>query len=634
MALPETNILSCPACKQLVYFSGAGTNLIGCGYCHSFIYRNETGEIKEQSILRILNAASVIQTGATGVWANKTFTVTGRFRTWFNDSVASFFTVQFSDQSIGWLCETNGLYYMYEPVNPAPNEQVVNQLNPEMGSVHELHDGKKYVLHQKNQVFRWEAEGEIYIPEINQGFSIMEFKRGTGSAFSFFIYSNRAYTFRVYPVAYTSLGMQQLRTYSTTAKEFTCTKCHNQVSMAHFPQTQSGACTHCGAFYDIKRGVDAEFTGKSSTNELTTSIPLGAKGTINSVQYEVVGVMIKEEQSADLAQWTEYTLFNAETGFAFLSEYNGNWIFLQEKNNTPVLYRTFEEKLRSNGKEFRLYSKYYHNVLAASGEFPGNVFSNDKTESFEYIAPPEIWNYDRNPQKGIHWYKGRHINTRELTTAFGINTWPAKRGTGIIEPFGLTDTWKIVLATFAGLLLLVAAHGIFALTRQNRQLFSGEFEFTDSSAKTANVTPKFELDKRVSNILLNIWAPVTNNWFELNATLVNAENGKEYSLQQGVEYYSGYSGGEYWKEGSNEQRAWFKSIPRGTYFLQLDGYRDTTSAFPVKRYSVTAIYDVAGNRNFYIPMFIYLGFGLLVVVIGNFRERNRWSGSRFNPYSK
>lgn len=634
MPLTETNILPCAVCKRMVYFSGAGTNIINCGSCGTFVYRNTTGETKELSVLRTLNTASVIQPGTTGVWQNKPFTVTGRFRAWFNESVASYWTVRMNDGSINWLCENNGLYFIYKPVNLSPKTPVNNLRNPDIGSQHELYDGGSHVLYKKRTVTRWEAEGEIYLPETSYGFTILEFKNNKSGYLSFFLFNNDLYAFRVHPVMYSMLGLQQLLPFSTTGKEFACKNCGTQVNAVFFPFTQSCTCKQCGAFYEIKRGIDAEYLPGNKDIETLPFIPLGAKGNIDNVTYEVTGVMLKEENSPEHPQWTEYTLFNPENGFAFLSEYNGNWMLLKEKAKTPVIYKTFEKTIRSKEKEFRLYSKYSHKVVAAAGEFPGNVFSNTKTESCEYIAPPEIWVYEKNPEKGINWYGGRHISTKELTTAFGITNWPHKTGIGVVQPLGLTDTWKIVLATFAGLLLLLAAHGLFALTKQNREVFTQTFSFNDSSAKITYVTPKFEFEKRSSNLLLNIWAPVTNNWFELNATLVNAQTGKEYNLQQGVEYYTGYSGGEYWKEGSTDERAWFKRIPRGTYFLQLEGYRDVNATFPVKEYSVTAIYDVAGNRNFYFPMFFYLGFGLLVALVGYYREKSRWSGSHYTPYSE
>ena len=45
---------------------------------------------------------------------------------------------------------------------------------------------------------------------------------------------------------------------------------------------------------------------------------------------------------------------------------------------------------------------------------------------------------------------------------------------------------------------------------------------------------------------VTIVAEVLDSWFSADITLVNEGTGKEYSLEKGVEYYSGYSDGEFW----------------------------------------------------------------------------------------
>ncbi|MBL0133742.1 MAG: DUF4178 domain-containing protein [Chitinophagaceae bacterium] len=102
-------------------------------------------------------------------------------------------------------------------------------------------------------------------------------------------------------------------------------------------------------------------------------LPIGAKGTIDSVEYEVLGWTLKEENNHYASQWREYCLFNAKEGFAFLSEYDGNSTFLKEKKNAPVLNKDGVKSIEYNGENFERFNQYTHKVIAANGSFPYNI---------------------------------------------------------------------------------------------------------------------------------------------------------------------------------------------------------------------------------------------------------------------
>jgi hypothetical protein len=140
----------------------------------------------------------------------------------------------------------------------------------------------------------------------------------------------------------------------------------------------------------------------------------------------------------------------------------------------------------------------------------------------------------------------------------------------------------------------------------------------------------------------DIAAPVDNSWFELNATLVNASTGKEYSLEKGVEYYHGYSEGEYWEEGSRNEAAFLSSIPQGRYYLQLQGIREPTYYYNTssdwqntafKEFHLTVTYDVQMERNLFICLLAFLIFPFIQYKIVDYYERSRWRNSPHTTYN-
>jgi hypothetical protein len=307
---------------------------------------------------------------------------------------------------------------------------------------------------------------------------------------------------------------------------------------------------------------------------------------------------LKEENNQYASRWNEYVLYNKEEGYAFLSEYNGHWIYVREQGNAPVLPRRNVTSFVFNKEPYQLYNSYTFSIVNAQGEFPYNVFNLKNTEAREYISPPEVWIREEGGNKGITWFLGEHLSTSEIKDQFTFpNGIPWKEGIGAVEPKFYINPQKLILFGFLGLLFLVFLHTFLSFGKQNRVLLDNSYTFNDSSDKVSFVTPKFHLDKWRSNLEFDISAPVSNDWFELEATLVNAKTGTEYTLEKGVEYYFGYSDGEQWSEGSRSEEAYLTYIPAGEYFLQGQGVRSSTSTYAISSFSLRVTYDVTNNLN-------------------------------------
>ena len=225
-----------------------------------------------------------------------------------------------------------------------------------------------------------------------------------------------------------------------------------------------------------------------------------------------------------------------------------------------------------------------------------------------------------------------------MKKAFGDNiVLPYKSGVGAVEPKGFVNPIKIATVAFVAALIMIFAHLASTLGAQKRVILEKSYYIADSVATSMFVTDKFTLDKWRSNLQFDIYAPVDNSWFELGATLVNAKTGKEYSLQQGVEYYHGYSEGEYWKEGSQTETAYLNQIPAGTYYLQLQGTIEQRLGYASysgqQRFNVTVTYDSPNDRNLIFCLIALLLWPLGHYQLVQYHEKSRWSNSPFSPYN-
>jgi hypothetical protein len=352
-------------------------------------------------------------------------------------------------------------------------------------------------------------------------------------------------------------------------------------------------------------------------------IPLQATGTIRGTRYRMVGFAEKEDE--DGYSWREYTLFSPVQGYAYLSEYNGHWIFLKERADAPFLKNHNASDFYYKGKIFKEYNKYRSSLVYAQGEFPDDVFDNERPYSKEFIAPPELWSREMR-NWGICWYYGTHIAGKELHAAFEGISLPYKIGVGAVQAAGNVGA-GVLKKSLLGVIALFLILFLFT-TAFNREavVYHNTFTLPDSTNIPMVVSPKFKLNKWRSNLEFEITAPVNNNWFEAGITLVNADNGTEYSIEKGVEKYSGYEGGEYWNEGSDHDDAILHSIPAGNYFLQIQPVRGDAT---VNSFSLKVTYDVPMWRNFFIFVILALLPLIGLYFKGAYMEGVRWQNSPF-----
>lgn len=624
-------VTPCPVCQRLASFTHPETNLIECT-CGSVLQRKEQRELSTVPISIVLNKRSGIQPGTKGKWEGRSFTVLGRIYCWFEEAVFNYWTITWEDDSVGWLGESYGLYFVMEPtkVDKFLSVKELNRSTP--GSLSALFQNNEFILNKKQVTLSWEAEGEVFLPFIETRYTFFEYASPNGDQITVFEGTgDHAIPFRVLPATFQSLSLEGFRESSIPPKTFPCKQCQQPVTVISYPLAQSCVCGNCGTPYSLQNGIDFKKDGHIRTVD-SMAIQLGSIGYLQNTGYTVVGFTVKEEMNAYHSQWREYTLYNEKEGYAFLSEYDGHWIFLKEAANAPVLLNPNEKKLTFNNRQYAIFNSYNYKVEEAKGEFPYNIFDNQKTTCKEYIAPPFIWIQERDKQEGIRWFEGSHLSHWELRSAFPDAVLKRAVGVGAVQP-GTVSKRKLILATLVGLLAVCLAHFLTTTGNQSRQLFFNNYTFPDTVNTISVVTGKYVFDKPKSNLKLVIFAPVQNSWFELGATLVNSETGKEYSLEKGVEYYHGVSEGESWSEGSNSENAYFTRVPAGTYFLQMQGTREAGYS-GVRDFSVEALYDVTNNRNLWFALLLFILWPLVKYLYSSYQENERWRNSPYAQFNE
>jgi Domain of unknown function (DUF4178) len=613
----------------MVAFEHPSSNLKVCT-CGSVLQKINNELKADNSLNNVTVKGYHIKPGTTGEWEKKQFKVLGKMGVWYEESFYSYWFIVFNDGSTGFLAEGSGMYsILVSEKNPViKNSDLANN---KIGQVVTLTD---YQLQKKNNSYYWEVEGELWLDNYSAFFDVYEYAGESGRFFTIFKWANNvADAYHNNPVSFDALNLNNIQEVNPLGKELKCPQCFKAIKMITYPLAQSCTCNSCGTFYAIEKN-QPDKKGNNSNNLFEPLLALGTKGVLKGVSYEVVGYVKKQEQNAYKSKWKEYVLFNSIYGFAFLSEYDGHWIFLKETILCPVILNDNTKEFEFANESFHLFNSYTYSVIEAKGEFPYNIFDNKNTLVKEYISPPEIWIREKDNREGITWFFGEHISIKEITSAFAVTaTVPYRKGIGAVQPTNYINIKKLVTITLVAIVALLLIHLLLISNKQNKVITEENYYFTDSADNVKVVTEKFDFNKWRSNVAFTISAPVNNSWFELNATLVNAVTGEEYSLQKGVEYYYGYSGGESWTEGSTDETAYITNIPSGKYFLQMEGVRESNLLNKPNNFSVKAVYDAVDYRNFWFAVLLVLIWPVINYIISNQKEKSRWGNSPFSNYN-
>ena len=202
---------------------------------------------------------------------------------------------------------------------------------------------------------------------------------------------------------------------SPIAKVFNCPSCAGQVSIRALGHTLTVACSSCGSMIDTS-DEHYKIIGKANQKLKTKPlIPLGQKGKLRGVVWQVIGFLVRSDQS-DTYNWREYLLFNPTQGFRWLTEFDGHWNYVITTKESPKSRNGSAHYLN---KEYELFHKGSAFVKFVLGEFYWRVTIGNKVEVQDYILPPEILSRESD-KKEVIWSVGEYIEPQDIATAFQV----------------------------------------------------------------------------------------------------------------------------------------------------------------------------------------------------------------------
>jgi len=387
-----------------------------------------------------------------------------------------------------------------------------------------------------------------------------------------------------------------------------CPGCGATLTVRSFGNAVTIICGSCHSVLDAqdpKLKILQRFQAK--TNEDPPLIPLGARGKIRGVPYEVIGFQRRTIKVEGISySWHEYVLFNPTKGFRYLTEYEGHW------NDVSIL-RALPDLSTGGSSLTYLGETYKHFQMASAvttfvlGEFPWQVRVGESVRVSDYISPPRVISSE-GTGKEVSWSMGEYMAGRDLWKAFNLaGEPPAPIGVYDNQPSppsaNVKGIWKLV-GVFMGLMLAVMI-GTYSMAK-SEEVFQDTYRFdTHGGGDASFVTSPFELKGHTSDVEVTTDANVDNSWIYLNYALINQDTGHAYDFGREVSYYHGYDSDGSWTEGSRSNSVAVPSVPPGNYYLRIEPESEPSQG-PIS-YIVTIKRDV--------PQISFFGIALLALLI-------------------
>ena len=387
-----------------------------------------------------------------------------------------------------------------------------------------------------------------------------------------------------------------------------CPGCGASLTVRSFGNAVTIVCGSCHSILDAQDPtlkLLQRFQAK--TNEDPPLIPLGPRGKIRGVLYEVIGFQRRTIKVEGISySWHEYVLFNPTKGFRYLTEYEGHW------NDVSIL-RALPD-LSTGGSSLTYLGKTYHHFQTASaattfvlGEFPWQVRVGESVRVSDYISPPRVISSEGSGNE-VSWSMGEYLAGRDLWKAFNLaGEPPAPIGVYENQPSppsaNVRGIWKLV-GVFLGLMLAVMI-GTYAVAR-DEEVFQQSYQFdTNAGSEASFVTNGFELKGHTADVELTTDANVDNSWIYLNYALINQDTGHAYDFGREVSYYHGYDSDGSWTEGSRSDKVVVPSVPAGNYYLRIEPESEPAHG-PIS-------YTVRIKRD--VPQISFFGIALVALLI-------------------
>ncbi len=570
----------CPNCGGPIEFKLGSSWALVCEYCRFSVMRTATDVRAIGQVADLVPTAPEVAVGDRVTISGTDWRVGGRMQLDHGRGPwDEWYVMNAETQQWAWLAKAQGHWYLTYPVAIQSAPPGWQSLMPGMQGMLIPGTQRSWTVAERGQSRLLSAEGELPFPVVPNAQGWFADLSGPGGAFATIDYGDGSQQAKVFVgqqyapdrVTIHRGGMAPRPVQKVDTSRLRCPRCGAPVPL-HVPETtERVSCGSCRALLDWNQG-NFQFLKEIEKARSAPLIPLGTEGTLRGEKLLCIAYIERSTTiDYDNFYWREYLLHGAN-GYKWLMEDNGHWTLLKSVAAGELKIAPLD--VEHEGRRYRLFNRVTGEVRHVVGEVYWRLEAGEKGELSDFIAPPYIVSEERN-DKEIIWSAGEYIPSKEIEVAFGIKrTMPVQTAVGLCQP----NPHKVRRASIfaAGLVgLLAALFVFFEVMGDHAQVVTrAHVPMPISSGPVpANHAPyrseSFLVRDEPTTIEVALNTNANNQYLGFEATLLNTTTGELHDFYVETGYYSGYSDGGSWSEGSRSTRAYVDRLDAGTYVLEL-----------------------------------------------------------------
>ena len=441
-------VAACPACGGPVTFQVSNSVVSVCDFCRSVVARGDKKPEDHGKIADVVDLNSPLTIGMSGTYHNKAFSITGRVQYQHpSGAIWNEWYLTFPGERWGWLAEAQGkLYLMFERKlksdSPLAHFDAI-----ELGQTFSVREESLQVTEKATATVAG-AEGEIpWSVRAALAHPYVDLKSEAGSIGTLDFGGDEPKFYFGQLITLDALGIKPqselgpAKGIAVQGLQVNCPKCAGALQLFAPDETLRVTCPNCNALLDASQGNLTYLETLKKKPKTQPVLPLGSKGKLFGHEYTVIGFMQRFVLYQGVSYyWTEYLLYNPEVHFRWLVKTDDNhWSFVQQidfPGNTQPL-----TTINYKGDAYRLYDRGDATVSYVLGEFPWRVQIGERSQTSDYIAPPNMLSVEETISFGQGKSNiestvshGTYVTVDEVKQAFGRDDLRRPFGVGAIQP--------------------------------------------------------------------------------------------------------------------------------------------------------------------------------------------------------
>lgn len=621
--------VACPNCGGEHTLANPGITMLVCSFCKSVVYWGDDAQIHAGNKSVLPESDSRLYLMATGKLKGVGFQVLGHLRYDHGRGSWDEWYLQLDDDRVVWISEDERELSLETPLTPDAAPPPSGQL--EVGSSVPL-GGVAFTVRELGRATCTGGEGQLPFTVLpGEQYPYADLASVDGQRFATLEYDegDSPTCFVGEVLDHDTLQVDDERPPSTQAatagRHIKCTNCSAAIEVPGGREVETKVCEYCGAQLDLASDEQSVLGVNPQNYDPQFQFEVGDAAKFYGKRHEVCGRLLYQDDEGYSSR--EYLLFNPDAGYLWLVEEQNHFVINRPTQQAPArdpFSLSTGKPVRIGSDSFRFYEQGSSHLVYVDGALPWQAKVGDRFRYADLVAPPQLFGVETDGNE-VEYFHGRYTAAEEVWKAFERQDRPS-RGLGVhpAQPFVRSAVAKSLMV-MGGLFALVnLGLALWSLGGSGTRVF--EQSFAPTAYLTETVSKPFQLPA-CSVVALHMASPLDNSWMAVDVAFLNEKQEVVAEMDNSIEYYHGYEGGESWSEGTRDKTAYFRAPPAGQYRLILKASAGSGTGASGRGENLRLSVDsgVVLTRYFLIAFIIAVLFPLFEILRKGLFEKRRWA---------